>query len=155
MEISDDVRLNEWLKKRWGHYSIENGREMDHDNKTSTSSKNQIKNLITLTVNKLQQNISVLEKEYNEIEQVPPAPGNSWGQHDTMVAHGLCKKACQHPRKNRYCNLFPFDENIVQFEDPNQYINASWVKILPWHLNRRYKIRSFFLKFIYTEQLKF
>ena len=37
MEISDDVRLNEWLKKRWGHYSIENGREMDHDNKTSTS----------------------------------------------------------------------------------------------------------------------
>ena len=63
MEISDDVRLNEWLKKRWGHYSI----EKDHDNKNPTSSKNQIKNLITLTVNKLQQNISVLEIEYNEM----------------------------------------------------------------------------------------
>merc|ERR1712062_759146 len=67
------------------------------------------------------------------LEQVPPAPGNARGQHDAMVNQGLCQIACQNPKKNRYCNLFPFDEHIVELEDPNQYINASWVTLLPWH----------------------
>ena len=30
--------------------------------------------------------------------------------------------------KNRYCNLFPFDRNLVHLEE-NEYINASWIKL--------------------------
>ena len=66
------------------------------------------------------------------VEQVPPAPGDAWAQHDAMVKNGLCKKARRNPKKNRYCNLFPFDENIVHLDNPNQYINASWMTVLPW-----------------------
>ena len=82
-------------------------------------------------------NDAILAKEYNVLEQVPPAPGNARGQHDAMVNQGLCQKACQNPKKNRYCNLFPFDEHIVELEDPNQYINASWITLLPWHPHKR------------------
>ena len=38
----------------------------------------------------------------------------------------------------RYCNLFPFDENIVSLENPDHYINASWMKILPWLPDRKF-----------------
>ena len=85
-------------------------------------------------------------EEYDQLEQVPPAPGDSWGQHDAMVKQGLCKKAAKkkNQSKNRYCNLYPLDKCIVNLEDPDQYINASWVKILPWFPNKRY---FFFLIF--------
>ena len=79
----------------------------------------------------------LLATEYKVLEQVPSAPGNPRDQHDAMVNQELCQKACQNPKKNRYCNLFPFDEHIVELEDPNQYINASWVTLLPWHPHKR------------------
>ena len=80
-----------------------------------------------------------ISEEYDLLEQVPPAPGDSWGQHDAMVEQGLCKKAAKkkNQSKNRYCNLYPLDKYIVNLEDPDQYINASWVKILPWFPNKR------------------
>ena len=78
-----------------------------------------------------------ISEEYDQLEQVPPAPGNPRDQHDAMVNQELCQKACQNPKKNRYCNLFPFDAHIVHLEDPNQYINASWVTLLPWHPHKR------------------
>ncbi len=28
----------------------------------------------------------------------------------------------------RYCNLFPFDKNIVSLGDSSRYINASWIR---------------------------
>ena len=59
----------------------------------------------------------------------PPAKGN---QHDFMVKQGLCKKACQFPNQHRYSNMYPFDENLVNLQDQNKYINASWMKVLPW-----------------------
>merc|ERR1712183_389934 len=33
---------------------------------------------------------NTIEKEYEELEQVPPAPGQAWQQHDQMVKLGLC-----------------------------------------------------------------
>jgi protein tyrosine phosphatase len=83
---------------------------------------------------------NVLECEYDVLEQVPPVPGQPWEQHDAMVAQGLCNKASHNPRKNRYCNLFPYDKSIVTLQDPEKYINASWVKILPWHPERKFII---------------
>ena len=96
-----------------------------------------------------------LATEYKELEQAPPAPGNARGQHDAMIKQGLCQKACLNPKKNRYCNLFPFDEHIVELEDPNQYINASWVTLLPWHPYRRYneyilQIMKFFYRYVHN-----
>ena len=44
---------------------------------------------------------TILEDEYKEVEQVGPAPGNSWGQHEAMVKQGLCKYACLFPQMNR------------------------------------------------------
>ena len=75
-----------------------------------------------------------ISEEYDQLEQVPPAPGDSLCQHDAMVKQGLCEKAAKkkNQSKNRYCNLYPFDKYIFNFEDPDQYINASYVKILPW-----------------------
>ena len=99
------------------------------------SLKSRLKSIISQTLKKFED--GSIQREYEEVEQVPPAPGQSWEQHDTMVNQGLCKKACRNERKNRYCNLFPFDETIVNLEDPNQYINASWVRLLPWHPNKR------------------
>ena len=39
--------------------------------------------------------------EYLDLEQVPPASGNPWGQHAEMVRQGLCKLACKRETKNR------------------------------------------------------
>lgn len=103
--------------------------------------KDFLSHVITLTRRKLAEKEGLLiDKEYKELELVPPAPGNSWGQHDAMVAKGLCEKACQNPKKNRYCNLFPFDEQIVSLQDPDQYINASWIDLKPWVQNRKFII---------------
>ena len=90
---------------------------------------------------------TILE-EYDQLEQVPPAAGDSWGQHDAMVKQGLCEKAAKkiNQSKNRYCNLYPFDKYIFNFEDPDQYINASWVKILPWFPTKRLKIFCIYLR---------
>ena len=80
-----------------------------------------------------------ISEEYDQLEQVPPAPGDSLGQHNAMVKQGLCEKAekKKNQSKNRYCNLHPFDKYVFNFKDPDQYINASWVKILPWFPNKR------------------
>ena len=42
---------------------------------------------------------------------------------------GLCKKAVKNEIKNRYCNLFPFDQNLVHLEKEEEYINASWIEL--------------------------
>ena len=43
---------------------------------------------------------------------------------------GLCKAAVAAPEDNRYCNLFPFDENrVVLTGMKRDYINASWVRM--------------------------
>ena len=104
-----------------------------------------LKEILQLTIEKFKQNGTfdldenkILEKEYQEVEQVLPSPGDAWGQHEAMVNQGLCKKACQFPLMNRYCNLFPFDENIVNLQNPDHYINASWMKIMPWLPNRKF-----------------
>lgn len=97
--------------------------------------------VITLTRKKVAENEGLqIDKEYKELEQVPPAPGNSWGQHDAMVNQGLCQKACKNPRKNRYCNLFPFDAHLVNLDDPDRYINASWVSLDPLIKDRQFII---------------
>ena len=104
-----------------------------------------LKEILQLTIEKFKQNGTfdldenkILEKEYQEVEQVLPSPGEAWGQHEAMINQGLCKKACQFPQMNRYCNLFPFDENIVNLQNPDHYINASWMKIMPWLPNRKF-----------------
>ena len=104
-----------------------------------------LKEILQLTIEKFKQNGTfdldenkILEKEYQEVEQVLPTPGDAWGQHEAMVNQGLCKKACQFPLMNRYCNLFPFDENIVNLQNSDHYINASWMKIMPWLPDRKF-----------------
>ena len=85
--------------------------------------------------------------EYHKIlEQVGPAPGQPWDQHDTMesfnfyllyfinfsvqVSNGLCEAATKHVAENRYCNLFPFDEHRVKLTGlDSDYVNASWVSM--------------------------
>ena len=100
--------------------------------------KEYLQKVLQLTLPKLQQE-ETLSKEYHEVEQIPPTPGDSWGQHDAMVYLGLCNQAVKNERKNRYCNLFPFDKHIVGFEDdPDYYINASWMQVLPWLPDRRF-----------------
>ena len=100
--------------------------------------KEYLQKVLQLTLPKLQQE-ETLSKEYHEVEQIPPTPGDSWGQHDAMVSLGLCNQAVKNERKNRYCNLFPFDKHIVGFEDdPDYYINASWMQVLPWLPDRRF-----------------
>ena len=42
---------------------------------------------------------------------------------------GLCSKAAKNEIKNRYCNLFPFDRNLVHLEKDEEYINASWIEL--------------------------
>jgi protein tyrosine phosphatase len=84
--------------------------------------------VLKLTTEKL----GSLSQEYNQLEQVGPAPGNSWGQHDAMVASNLCQAADTYPFMNRYSNLYPFDKNrfvLDTKEGQPDYINASWVKI--------------------------
>ena len=49
-----------------------------------------IKKVLRATETKRQQKTEIVE-EYKELEQVPPAPGNAWGQHDAMVSLGLCE----------------------------------------------------------------
>lgn len=87
-----------------------------------------LKNLLKLTTDKL----NSLSQEYDQLEQVGPAPGNSWGQHDAMVASNLCQAADHYPFMNRYSNLYPFDVNRFVLETKNgepDYINASWIKL--------------------------
>ena len=95
---------------------------------------NQLKQIVLLTAEKIKKDCIAeisksLQDEYIQLEQVPPAPGDSWGQHDAMVKNGLCKKACENAIKNRYSNLYPFDETIVKINDGKNYINASWMKL--------------------------
>ena len=59
-----------------------------------------IKKVLRATETKRQQKTEIVE-EYKELEQVPPAPGNAWGQHDAMVSHGLCEEAKRNEAKNR------------------------------------------------------
>ena len=59
-----------------------------------------IKKVLRATETKRQQKTEIVE-EYKELEQVPPAPGNAWGQHDAMVSLGLCEAARSHAAKNR------------------------------------------------------
>ena len=66
------------------------------------------------------------------------APKNA--QHNVMVKQGLCKKACQFPNQHRYSNMFPFDKNLVNLQGQNKYINASWMKILPWFPDKKFII---------------
>ena len=47
---------------------------------------------------------------------VPPA-FDHYLQHEEMVKEGLCKVAEKNKYKNRYCNLFPFDRNLVQLKE--------------------------------------
>ena len=35
-------------------------------------------------------------------------------------------KACKNPFKNRYCNLYPFDTNLVKLGN-DRFVNASWI----------------------------
>jgi protein tyrosine phosphatase len=86
---------------------------------------------------KQQQNVYLdegpMDKEYLELEQIGPAPGNPCMQHDAMVEQGLCKAAVANSTSNRYCNLFPYDSHrvILETRDPTEsdYINASWVNV--------------------------
>lgn len=94
-----------------------------------------LKEIIRKTIEKVNFNDGQLvEEEYMQVEKVPPAPGRPGDQHDVMVSQGLCLKACQFPKHNRYCNLFPFDKNIVELkQDPKlTYINASWMTLPHW-----------------------
>jgi len=54
---------------------------------------------------KQQQNVYVdegpMDKEYFELEQIGPAPGNPCMQHDAMVEQGLCKAAVANSTSNR------------------------------------------------------
>ena len=59
-----------------------------------------IKKVLRATETKRQQETEIVE-EYKELEQVPPAPGNAWGQHDAMVSLGLCEAAVRNVAKNR------------------------------------------------------
>ena len=47
------------------------------------------------------------------------------------MAQGLCEAAVKAPGENRYCNLFPFDENrvVLSGRATSDYINASWVEM--------------------------
>jgi protein tyrosine phosphatase len=102
------------------------------------SVKDYLQSVLEQTLDKVALDQTVIDSEYDELEQVPPAPGQSWDQHDAMVSSGLCKKACKNPQKNRYRNLYPYDKSIVSLQDPEQYINASWVSVLPWHPERKF-----------------
>jgi len=85
--------------------------------------------IASLTDKKLKSENS-LSSEYEKLEQVGPAPGRPWEQHDTMVKNRLCEAAVQHSAENRYCNLFPFDEHRVKLTGlSHDYINASWVSM--------------------------
>jgi len=87
--------------------------------------------LMTL-LKKTEEKLKNIPSEYQELEQVGPAPGNSWGQHDAMVAGGLCNAANKYPHMNRYSNLYPFDKNRFVLEntgDAPDYINASLMEL--------------------------
>ena len=64
------------------------------------------------------------------------APKNA--QHHIMVNQGLCRKACQFPNQHRYSNMYPFDKNLVNLQGQNKYINASWMKALPWFPDKKF-----------------
>ena len=70
-----------------------------------------------------------VENEYDELEQVPPAPGRPEYQHEKMIKKKLCQRACANETKNRYSNLYPFDKNIYKFHNKDLYINGSWIDI--------------------------
>lgn len=85
--------------------------------------------LLDKTIAKRQNETRQIDEEYNALEQVLPAPGRPGMQHDVMVEKGLCSKAAKNEIKNRYCNLFPFDRNLVHLEKDDEYINASWIEL--------------------------
>ncbi len=101
----------------------------------------------------------IVWKEVQDLEAVPPAPNRCvmrnivvriaifvhgyiltvelsskrpGAQHDTMVSLGLCKEACKHPRRHRYCNQVPLDRNLVRGVPGVDYINASDMRLPGW-----------------------
>jgi len=48
-----------------------------------------------------------------------------------MVQKGLCRQACLHPKRNRYCNQFPLDSHLVEVPGVD-YINASRMDLPGW-----------------------
>jgi len=94
----------------------------------SVQGKRRLGQILSSTLTKLK-DFSILSSEYDDLEQVGPSPGRPGGQHDSMVRMGLCQAAVNHKEENRYCNLFPFDENRVILGGDNDYINASWVSV--------------------------
>ena len=73
-----------------------------------------IKRVLKATHQKRQEGTVILE-EYEQLEQVPPAPGKAWEQHDAMVRLGLCEAARRHEVKNRYIIKTIWNENVSVF----------------------------------------
>lgn len=86
-----------------------------------------LENILKLTLAKYKNDNALLQQEYEELEQVPPAPGQPGRQHSTMIKQKLCLYSCQNELKNRYSNLYPYDKHIFQFAKQKYYINASWI----------------------------
>ena len=71
-----------------------------------------------------------LVDEYDTLQLVGPAPGDLWQQHEEMLRLGLCTAAADHPRHNRYSNLFPYDSSRIVVNDAeNDYVNASLIEV--------------------------
>ena len=92
------------------------------------SAKARLQTILANTVKKISSVEQILEDEYENLEQVPPAPGRPHEQHDQMVKQGLCKAAEDHVNWNRYCNQYPFDSHLVALKNVD-YINASWIQM--------------------------
>ena len=56
------------------------------------------------------------------LTDVPPA-FDHYLQHEKMIKEGSCRVAEKNRYKNRYCNLFPFDRNLVQLEERQEFQN--------------------------------
>ena len=50
-------------------------------------------------------------------KNIDAPPGHDhYLQHEKMIDYGLCQVAEKNKYKNRYCNLFPFDQNLVHLD---------------------------------------
>ena len=64
-----------------------------------------LETLVTSTVEQLSDKRNVtLAQQYLEscVEGIPPSDGDSWRQHEAMVAAGMCEAGRRHKIKNRY-----------------------------------------------------
>jgi len=90
-----------------------------------------LKSVVALTKAKL--TTDKIDTEYSKVELTGPAPGCAWDQHNAMVTRGLCKAAEENVERNRYSNLYPYDEKRVVLQstatDETDYINASWIDV--------------------------